>query len=143
MKRLHLTTLSLALALAACSSTTNKPDNDIQETYVQNPKNTISWTGTYQGITPCANCDGIATMIVLKPNLEYQMRTRMLGIEEIDKKSEGTFVWQADNTHIEILPEDGIPKIYRVNNDFIELTLPNGEQIPTGDSNQYRLYKTD
>jgi uncharacterized lipoprotein NlpE involved in copper resistance len=44
-----------------------------------NSQNSIDWQGTYKGITPCADCEGIETEITLNENLSYVMKTKYLG----------------------------------------------------------------
>lgn len=133
--------LLLTLTLSACLSLGTKKAETISE-YVDNPRQTVAWTGVYQGIQPCAACSGVATMLSLEANGQYTLRTRLLGKEDIDRKSEGRFVWLDNNTHIKLNNENP-PQIYHVSKDFIELTTPNGQPIPSADKDLYRLHKTN
>ena len=44
-----------------------------------NSQNSLDWQGTYKGITPCADCDGIETELVLNKDLTYVIKTKYLG----------------------------------------------------------------
>lgn len=148
MKKLTtiVTLLVAGFALAGCQSAStasskqqNKTDTTMQ---VKDARHTLDWKGTYQGVLPCADCEGVATMLVLEPSLEYSLRTRLLGKEDLDKKFEGNFSWQ-DDAHISLLPENGALQVYRVHEGFLELALPDGGRVPVQNIESYRLYKTN
>ena len=94
MKHLLLITALLA-TLAGCSSTKKheekRPLRAPQDNVVANARKNVAWQGTYQGILPCSACEGVATMIVLNPDMTYTTRTRMLGIDDKDRTGEGRF----------------------------------------------------
>lgn len=142
VKSIHsIASLLLLLSLTACFGLKTKMEKTNE--YIDNPRQSVAWSGVYQGIQPCAACPGVATMLTLGPSGEYTLRTRLLGKEHIDRKSEGQFIWLPNNSHIELQNEQ--PKqTYRVSKNFIELTLPDGSLIPSSNDNtQYRLEKTN
>lgn len=147
MKHLLLMTALLG-ALFGCSSTRNKDEDrpaarrPVQEVVVENARKNVSWQGTYQGILPCSACEGVATMIVLNPNMTYTTRTRMLGIDDKDRTGEGRFEWLPDNSHIAI-DSEGQRKIFRVHSDHLEMRMPNGDAIPTANPEAFQLMKTE
>ena len=144
MKHLLLITALLA-ALAGCSSTKKheekRPMRVPQENVVENARKNVAWQGTYQGILPCSACEGVATMIVLNPDMTYTTRTRMLGIDDKDRTGEGRFEWLPDNSHIAI-DSEGQRKVFRVHNDHLEMRMPNGDAIPTANPEAFQLMKT-
>ena len=134
--------------LIGCSSSRNKDEEprparrqQMQGSVVENARKNVSWQGTYQGILPCSACEGVATMIVLNPDMTYTTRTRMLGIDDKDRTAEGRFEWLPDNSHISI-DSEGQRKIFRVQNDHLEMRMPNGEAIPTANPEAFQLMKT-
>ena len=135
MKHLLLITALLA-TLAGCSSTKKheekRPLRVPQENVVANARKNVAWQGTYQGILPCSACEGVAT---------YTTRTRMLGIDDKDRTGEGRFEWLPDNSHIAI-DSEGQRKIFRVQNDHLEMRMPNGDAIPTANPEAFQLMKT-
>lgn len=44
-----------------------------------NSQNSLDWQVTYKGITPCADCEGIETEVVLNKDLTYLIKTKYLG----------------------------------------------------------------
>ena len=140
--------LCLLAVISGCSSSGKKDDDVIvrpvkrsDSAVVENARQTVQWPGTYQGILPCASCEGVATMIVLNPDMTYTTRTRMLGIDDKDRTGEGRFEWLPDNSHIAI-DSEGQRKIFRVQNDHLEMRMPNGDAIPTANPEAFQLMKT-
>lgn len=146
----HMMAISLALVISACVSTnndlnalktaTNNADTN-QYVEVKNARQKLQWAGVYQGIFPCSNCEGIATMLKINPDMSFVLRTRELGREDIDNKSEGKFVWLKDNSHIQLQGTE-TQRIFRVGNGFIELMGNNGKPVTTN-RKSFILEKTD
>ena len=44
-----------------------------------NSQNSLDWEGTYRGILPCADCEGIETKITLSANGTYEYKASYLG----------------------------------------------------------------
>lgn len=147
----HAALLSLSLVISACSSTnypnkaaksptTAAPGANYAE--VANARQKLQWSGIYQGIFPCTGCEGIATMLTIKPDMSFTLRTRELGREDIDKKSEGKFVWLSDNSHIQLQGTDS-KRIFRIGEGFMELMGANGKPVTTANRKDFILEKTD
>jgi copper homeostasis protein (lipoprotein) len=51
----------------------------------------IDWAGNYQGILPCADCEGIKTQILLNKDLSYVLETQYLGKDEKNFSGERNF----------------------------------------------------
>ena len=43
---------------------------------MHNAQNALDWNGTYQGLLPCASCEGIATELVLNDDGTYRLQPR-------------------------------------------------------------------
>lgn len=136
----------LSLIIYSCSSgdiekqqnPKNNPKAPSRADYavVANARNTLNWAGTYQGIFPCSRCEGTAMMITLSRDLSYSLRTRRLGIDNMDRKENGKFSW-TDSSHIRLGGQQ--PLTFRVGDDFLEQTLNNGKDMGI----KYILEKTD
>lgn len=62
-----------------------------------NSQNALDWSGTYKGITPCADCEGIETKVILNKDLTFVIQTKYLGKDGAKVFEEkGNFIW--DNT---------------------------------------------
>ncbi|SUO94437.1 copper resistance protein NlpE [Suttonella ornithocola] len=144
-----LSFLLTSLLLGACASndavlpeTSKTKQAATKREMVKNARSAVSWNGVYQGIFPCAGCEGVATMLQLNADSTYLLRTRMLGKEEIDRKSEGSFTWMPDNSHIQ-LQGHSQNRFFRVGEGFLQLTLPDGKPIPSNNPEAFFLEKTD
>lgn len=144
--KLALSISATALLLTGCASKDKQTPAVIANTashpVVANARSNVQWTGTYQGIFPCAGCEGVATMLKLNPDMTYALRTRQLGLEDIDRKSDGSFMWLKDNSHI-VLQGKNQNRVFRVGDGFLQLTGPDGKPVPSPNPNAFYLEKTD
>lgn len=138
--------IAAALILSGCASdeavNSQNGTHSPNRAAVNNARSNVQWTGIYQGIFPCSGCEGVATMLKLNPDMTYALRTRQLGRENIDRKSNGTFRWLPDNSHI-VLQGKNQNRIFRVGNGFLQLTDSNGKPVKTNNPNAFYLEKTD
>jgi uncharacterized lipoprotein NlpE involved in copper resistance len=65
-----------------------------------NGKNSLDWAGTYQGVLPCADCDGIRYILTLKPNNTYHMAQMYLNKKNDAHKSDGKLIWDKSGNKI-------------------------------------------
>ena len=71
--------LILSLMLGACHSRSN---------------NTKDATGTYKGVLPCADCEGISTELILNSDSTFIKKTMYLGKDsETIIEESGTYTW--------------------------------------------------
>lgn len=64
-----------------------------------NSRNSIDWEGVYRGRLPCADCEGIETIIVLTDDEQYRTWFRYLGKSTTIISAQGQFSWNdAGNT---------------------------------------------
>ncbi|MDO4643503.1 MAG: copper resistance protein NlpE [Cardiobacteriaceae bacterium] len=137
----------IAVVMAGCSFSskdTGKEKHTVKRqdsSVTENARQKVAWQGTYQGILPCSSCEGVATMIVLKPDMTYTSRIRMLGVDDKDRTGEGHFEWTEDNSHI-VIDTEGQRKIFRVHPEYLEIRMPNGDAIPTANPEAFQLMKT-
>jgi len=98
-----------------------------------NSQNSLDWQGTYKGVTPCADCEGIETEIILNLDLTYVMKTKYLGKGDGKVFEEkGSFVWDKSGANIALEGGKGGPSQYKVGeNQLIQLDME-GNPI-TGD----------
>jgi uncharacterized lipoprotein NlpE involved in copper resistance len=104
-------------------------------------QNSLDWKGTYKGVTPCADCAGIVTEIMLHEDSTYMMSVKYLGKKDSKEiKSEGKFVW-ADGSTIELQGIKDAPSKYIVQeNKIVQLDM-NGKQVEGNLANRYILKK--
>jgi heat shock protein HslJ len=58
-----------------------------------NSSNSLDWQGVYYGVTPCADCPGIQTIVWLNEDMTYRITTRYLERQKDSTEYSGTFRW--------------------------------------------------
>lgn len=97
-----LAIVSLALIFSgACSLSKNTEQNP---NHTHNSQTSLSWQGVYRGVLPCADCEGIQTMIHLKNDLTYIKSTQYLGKSSELLIQNGSFQWNKEGTIITLMP---------------------------------------
>ncbi len=107
-----------------------------------NSQNSLDWQGTYKGVTPCADCEGIETEIVLNADLTFTLKTKYLGKGDGKVFQEaGNFIWDKTGGIISLEGLKGRPSQYKVGeNRLIQLDMEG--KIISGDlAEKYVLTK--
>lgn len=119
----------------------------VEETIVttvdsHNSQNSLDWQGTYKGITPCADCEGIETEIVLNSDLTFVSKTKYLGKGDGKVFAEtGSFVWDKTGKNIRLQVSVVRPSQYQVGENRLMQLNMEGKPI-TGDlAEKYVLIK--
>lgn len=96
MKRHPVAVLLAVLALGGCLGS---PARKVAPDPAHAARNSLDWPGTYRGVLPCADCEGIETTVELVADGTYRAQSRYLGKSEAPIAERGTFVWgEAGNT---------------------------------------------
>ncbi|MEZ4647701.1 MAG: copper resistance protein NlpE [Candidatus Eisenbacteria bacterium] len=104
-------------------------------------RTSLDWAGTYEGIVPCADCEGIETTILLTYDDAYILRTKYLGKDERVFERSGAVVWSDDGGSIRLGGVTQGPDRYLVGENVLIQLDREGNRI-TGDLAQsYRLAK--
>ncbi len=97
-----------------------------------NAKNSLDYIGTYKGILPCADCEGLETVICINENNTYNIKTQYQGKGEKVFEQKGTFSWNKAGNAIVLDNVTNAPNQYFVGeNTMTQLDL-SGKKI-TGD----------
>ncbi|MCS6154295.1 copper resistance protein NlpE [Shewanella baltica] len=105
----------LALFTTACSEAP-KEETAVDTTQVQTDaaktvpvgdtsQNSLDWAGSYEGVLPCASCEGMQTLITLQADNSFVQETVYLGKDEKILKLMGKMTW--DELGQKITLEDG------------------------------------
>lgn len=137
-----------ALFLIASCNTPEKTEENVTSSQSEsiplgdNSRVSLDWDGVYTGTVPCADCEGIKTMIKLNKDNTYEIKTRYLGKSEEVYTGTGTFTWNEDGGKITLEPEaDGIARSYLVGENILFHLDNDGNRI-TGDmADKYQLSK--
>jgi len=144
MKKIILSATVIAILLVnlvSCGQKglSDKQDNNIVT--VHNSMNSLDWAGTYTGIIPCADCEGISVSITLNLDETYQVSYLYLGKgDNIPVSFSGKFSWDEAGGTITLDSEE-IPSRYKVGeNRLIQLDME-GNLITGEFADKYVLEK--
>lgn len=104
--------------------------------------NSLDWDGTYKGILPCADCEGIETTITLTDDQTYTMQTKYLG--KSDAKyfdSKGKFNWDKAGQIITLEGIKDAPGKYFVGENTLTQLDMEGKRITGQLADKYILKK--
>ena len=76
-------------------------------------RSALDWAGSYEGVTPCADCPGIELRLTLMADDRYELTTRYLERQVMPETVQGRFRWSADGGSI-ALDEAGYGQRFRV-----------------------------
>ena len=138
-----LASLIIAFALLSC----NNPQKSVinQLPIADNSRTSLDWAGTYHGIVPCADCEGIETLLSIQNDLSYTLKTKYLGKESQIFESAGTFSWNEQGGIIQLKDSKDATQstFYQVGeNQLIQLDMK-GKKITGELANNYSLKKAD
>jgi len=136
--------ITCLVALVGCSHIVEKqakPDHHTSQL-------SLDWQGSYYGVLPCADCEGIETelhLIADENNLDsgqYERLSHYLGKEDGRFfKQSGTFQWQASGRNIELINNGDIESTWQVRENALQMLDQEGDAIQSELSAAYRLEK--
>jgi uncharacterized lipoprotein NlpE involved in copper resistance len=101
------------------------------------------WGGTYRGILPCADCEGIETILRLEYDETWKMSLKYLGKSDEIFEDKGVFTWSVKRDAIRLKSSDEDPLWFKVEDNML-IRLDNNGEVITGDlADRYRLEKTE
>lgn len=113
----------------------------IPKTIGDTSANSLDWNGTYEGITPCASCEGIKTTLTLNQDSSFVMSTQYLGKSEEVLEIKGTFKWNDAGNIISLNGIKDAPHQFLVGENMLLQLDMEGNRI-TGDlADKYILTK--
>lgn len=139
-------TLSLSVSLSACSPQPTEPlaQADTKTAAVidhHTSANALDWAGTYKGILPCADCEGIETVLKLNTDNSYQLSTTYVGKDATAFQQLGQFKWDSSGSVVQLLEQKDGPAYYKViENQLIQLDM-SGQIISGNLAEKYKLNK--
>jgi copper homeostasis protein (lipoprotein) len=118
-----------------------KPEN--KTSVADNSLTSVDWPGIYTGNLPCADCEGIQTMIELHKDRTFIMQKKHTGKSSTVNRSQGNFEWNSQGSFIKIKPNDGTdPELYQVGENMLVKLDDSGKKIEDALENRYKLFKT-
>lgn len=116
-------------------------DNGISKSDMHNSQISLDWQGTYKGVVPCADCEGIETEITLNKDSTFVMHTKYLGkAKQKVFEQNGTFSWDESGSIIVLQDLKIKPNEYMVGeNTLMQLDLE-GNRITGELADKYVLH---
>ncbi len=129
----------LALFMVSCTPSSEPADSETTTPDMHTSSVSLDWQGTYQGVVPCADCDGVQTSLTLKHDMQYVLYRVYLGESDSMFTSTGSFVWDETGNVVVLSGIDNGSSRYKVVEGAIVQLDMNGNEI-TGDiASNYRL----
>jgi copper homeostasis protein (lipoprotein) len=130
----------ILLLTAACQKNTittpTVPTGDNSEV-------SLDWAGTYSGVVPCADCEGITTTLSLHDDKTYRLSTRYLGKSTEPFEREGTFTWYDNGSKVKLEGiRDGADRYLVGENILFQLDME-GNRITGNLAENYQLRKIE
>lgn len=106
-----------------------------------NAKNSLDYIGTYKGILPCADCEGLETVICINENNTYNIKTQYQGKGDKVFEQKGTFSWNKEGNTIVLEDVKNGPNQYFVGENTLTQLDMSGKKITGNLTAQYVLAK--
>lgn len=138
-----LASLVIAVSVLSCNNPQKSTKNQLPT--ADNSRNSLDWAGTYHGIVPCADCEGIETLLNIQNDLSYTLKTKYLGKDSPVFESTGTFSWNEQGSIIQLKDSKDATQsaFYQVGeNQLFQLDMK-GKKITGELANNYILKKAD
>ncbi len=151
MIRLVFLSVLFLFFLGACESPTGKSEHT-EEPFMEGVDTTpvydmhtsriaLDFRGTYEGILPCGDCDGIKTTIDILENDHFKKRLQHLGKDaEAVLHTAGDFSWEASGGIIRLQGAHGFTR-FMVAENFLVHMEDEGDRYSGDLGNHYVLEK--
>lgn len=106
-----------------------------------NSRVSLDWEGTYRGVLPCADCEGIETEVTIRHDGWSHVRSTYLGRSDKAFSREGRFTWDADGRSIVISLDNGTLFRYLVGENQLVMLDSEGRRIAGQLAERYTLRK--
>jgi uncharacterized lipoprotein NlpE involved in copper resistance len=155
MRKVFFVTLSVMVTFFSCNSNTESKSaavdstgsetvskTDTTITTAHNSLTSLDWEGTYKGVVPCADCEGIETKLTIGKDLTYTITTKYLGKPNPDVyKESGTFQWDVAGNIIRLNKRENAPDKYKVGENILIQLDMEGNLIKGENASKYYLKK--
>jgi copper homeostasis protein (lipoprotein) len=133
------TSFALSVFFISCK-TGSKTMNTQTSPAGDNSQVSLDWNGTYYGILPCADCEGVETVLTLNKDLTYLLKTKYRGKPDVSvKESSGTFNWNKEGGKITL--SNQVPGQYQVGEGRLIHLDAKGNRVTGNLADKYVLQK--
>lgn len=109
---------------------------------MHNSRTSLDWAGVYEGTTPCADCEGIKTVLELGDNGNYSISQTYLGKQDDNESYDetGSFTWDDAGSKITLKMQDRT-LMFRVGENQVTMLDSDGNLISDELAEYYVLKK--
>lgn len=149
MKNILLLSLVVLTGLVACKpkdATTEEATTQTADTTMTAPPGyenvSTELAGMYKGVLPCADCEGIETILVLNADNTYLLKTTYLGKPDaVATEKTGTMRWNPAKNFIVLGGLENAPTMYLVGENKLTQLDMEGNPITGNLADKYVLTK--
>lgn len=106
-RRARVLAAATVLAALAAGCTSRAPAPAVPDP-AHNSRNSVDWAGTYEGVTPCADCPGIRMRLTLRADGRFELSTLYIDRQTVPQSVQGPFSWDAAGSTVTLEgPGDG------------------------------------
>ena len=135
--------LTIALIVFSCSNQKHSVSSQQSFENHHTAENSLDWEGTYMGILPCADCEGIETWLTLNNDLSFKLVRNYLKNEDILSDTIfGNFEWQKNNVKLQENKTNGETIFFRIEENQVRQLTNNAQKVEGELANYYILQKT-
>lgn len=107
-----------------------------------NSQVSLDWEGVYKGVTPCANCEGIAVELTLGKDNTFVLKTKNMGKgDEKTTIEQGNFSWDKSGSVITLNGLEHKPNQYKVGENHLVQMDMSGNIVEGDLASKYILQK--
>ncbi|MBB1151106.1 MULTISPECIES: copper resistance protein NlpE [unclassified Myroides] len=113
-----------------------------EESLQDNSRTSLDWSGTYAGVLPCADCEGIETTLEIKEDGTYKQTSLYKGVGKGEKfTEEGKFEWDSTGSKLTLTPTKGEVSFVEVHEGSVLFLDKEGNTVTGPLAENYRLMK--
>lgn len=99
--------LIAALAIGGCTMPNSGMDTRNPDS-AHNARNSLDWAGAYRGALPCADCEGIETVVILESDGTYNIQSKYLDKGAEIFSEQGSFTWNEEGNTVTLEGEQPV-----------------------------------
>lgn len=132
----------ISVAAYSCANQKNKTATQAPDGHTA--QNALDWQGSYSGVLPCADCEGIETELQLNSDQTYRLTSRYLkGNNQLADTLNGKFVWLENGNvvRLERKTKDIRPDLFKIEENQVKQLNVDGQEVTGALANFYILKK--
>ena len=136
--------LLLVIGIVFTTSCNNKMNSDANESFVDEhtSQNSLDWNGQYYGVIPCADCEGIETILTLNNDQSYVLVSKYLSVKEPQVDTlKGKFTWSGNNIQLDGIKSGERSSMFKIEENQVKYLNMEGKEVEGELAHVYILKK--